>query len=54
MTAESPPITTPLLEQDEHSKHSDDNVTYITKDDWPLVEETIQWLTKKQDSGYKM
>ena len=44
----------PLLEQDEHFKHADNNVTYITKDDWPAVEETIQWLTEKQDSGYKM
>src|ERR1700722_16388882 len=37
----------PLLEQDEHFRHSDNNVTYITKDDWPAVEETIQWLTEK-------
>ena len=43
----------PLLEQDEHSKHADNNVTYITRDDWPLVEETIQWLTEKQDSRIK-
>jgi organic radical activating enzyme len=39
----------PLLEQDEHFKHADNNVTYITKDDWPAVEDTIQWLTEKQD-----
>ena len=45
---------TPMLEQDEHFKHADDNVTYIAKDDWPAVEETIQWLTEKQDAGYKM
>jgi MoaA/NifB/PqqE/SkfB family radical SAM enzyme len=44
----------PLLEQDEHFKHADNNVTYINKEDWPAVEETIQWLTEKQDSGYKM
>jgi MoaA/NifB/PqqE/SkfB family radical SAM enzyme len=44
----------PLLEQDEHFKHADDNVTYITRDDWPAVEETIQWLAEKQDAGYKM
>jgi pyruvate-formate lyase-activating enzyme len=44
----------PLLEQDEHFKHADDNVTYISKNDWPAVEETIQWLTEKQDAGYKM
>jgi hypothetical protein len=29
-------------------------VTYIMKDDWPRVEETVQWLTEKQDAGYKM
>jgi MoaA/NifB/PqqE/SkfB family radical SAM enzyme len=44
----------PLLEQDEHFKHADENVTYITKEDWPAVEETVQWLTEKQDAGYKM
>ena len=46
----------PLLEQDEHFKHNDpdSNDTYIRKQDWPLVEETIQWLTEKQDAGYKM
>src|ERR1700739_1926398 len=44
----------PLLAQDEHFRHADSNVTYITKEDWPAVEETIQWLTEKQDSGYKM
>ena len=44
----------PLIEQGEHFRHAENNVTYITKDDWPAVEETIQWLTEKQDSGYKM
>jgi hypothetical protein len=44
----------PLLEQDEHCKHAGNNVTYTTKNDWPAVEKTIQWLTQKQDSGYKI
>ena len=44
----------PLLEQDEHFKHAANNVPYNSKDDWPAVEETIQWLTEKQDSGYKI
>ncbi|MDR5730385.1 MAG: hypothetical protein RB191_23505, partial [Terriglobia bacterium] len=44
----------PLLEQDDHFKHGEQNVTYITRKDWPAVEETIQWLTEKQDAGYKM
>jgi hypothetical protein len=38
----------PLLEQGEHFKHASDNVTYISKSDWPAVEGTIQWLTEKQ------
>ena len=25
----------PLLQQDEHFRHADQNVTYITEDDWP-------------------
>ena len=43
----------PLLEQDDHFKHNvaDENETYIRRQDWPQVEETIQWLTEKQDSG---
>jgi MoaA/NifB/PqqE/SkfB family radical SAM enzyme len=44
----------PLNEQDEHFEHAGDNVTYIRKEDWPAVEETIQWLTEKQNSAYKM
>jgi MoaA/NifB/PqqE/SkfB family radical SAM enzyme len=44
----------PLIEQDEHFKHAADNVTYIKKEDWPKIEETVQWLTEKQDGGYKM
>ncbi len=44
----------PLLEQDDHFKHKDENETYITREDWPAVEATVQWLAEKQDSGYKM
>ena len=44
----------PLLEQDEHFQHAENNVTYITKNDWPAVEETVEWLAEKQDAGYKM
>jgi MoaA/NifB/PqqE/SkfB family radical SAM enzyme len=44
----------PLLEQDDHFKYTTNNGTYITREDWPAVEETIQWLTEKQNSGYKM
>jgi hypothetical protein len=41
------------LEQDEHLKHADQHVTYIAKDDWSALEETIQWLTE-QDAGSQM
>ncbi len=46
----------PLLAQDDHFTHNDaaENETYIRKQDWPQIMETIQWLTEKQDSGYKM
>jgi MoaA/NifB/PqqE/SkfB family radical SAM enzyme len=44
----------PLLEQDDHFHHKDENETYITRDDWPAVEETVHWLTEKQNAGYKM
>jgi len=35
-------------------KHLDRNETYITRDDWPKVEETIDWIIAKNESGYKM
>ena len=44
---------TPMLEQS-HFKHKSGNSTYITKEDWPAVEETIDWLIDKNRSGYKM
>src|ERR1700747_1454799 len=42
----------PLLEQDEHFKHADNNVTYITEDDWPAIEERVQCLKEKQDARH--
>jgi len=44
---------TPMLEQP-HFKHKSGNSTYITEEDWPAVEETIDWLIEKSRSGYKM
>ena len=44
---------TPMLEQP-HFKHNDGNSTYITKEDWPEVDATIDWLIEKSRSGYKM
>ncbi len=43
----------PMLEQP-HFKHKASNSTYISRQDWPAVEETIDWLIEKNRSGYKM
>jgi len=44
---------TPMLEQP-HFKHNSGNSTYITREDWPEVDATIDWLIEKNRSGYKM
>ncbi len=43
----------PYLEQ-EHFKHLNDNVTYILREDWPKVDELIEWLVEKNAKGYIM
>ena len=43
----------PMLEQP-HFQHKDRNTTFITKDDWPKVDELIDWLIEKNRAGYKM
>jgi MoaA/NifB/PqqE/SkfB family radical SAM enzyme len=43
----------PMIEP-EHFAHLDDNVTYITSQDWPQVDELVDWLIEKNRSGYKM
>ncbi len=43
----------PMIEQ-EHFKHMDNNSTYIRPEDWPAVDETIDWIIEKNKSGYKM
>jgi len=45
---------TPMLEQDGHFKHLDDNPTYIRREDWPAVDSLIDWLIEKNRSGYQM
>jgi len=44
---------TPMLEAD-HFQHLNDNVTYIRKEDWPQVDELVDWIIEKNRSGYKM
>jgi MoaA/NifB/PqqE/SkfB family radical SAM enzyme len=45
---------TPMLEQDGHFKHLDENPTYIRPEDWRAVDELIDWLVSKNRSGYQM
>jgi MoaA/NifB/PqqE/SkfB family radical SAM enzyme len=45
---------TPMLEQDEHFKHLDENPTYIRPEDWRSVDETVDWIIDKNKSGYQM
>lgn len=45
---------TPMLEQDEHFKHLEENPTYIRPQDWREVDELIDWIIEKNRSGYQM
>jgi MoaA/NifB/PqqE/SkfB family radical SAM enzyme len=45
---------TPMLEQDEHFKHIDDNPTYIRPEDWRRIDELVDWIIEKNLSGYQM
>ena len=45
---------TPMLEQDEHFKHLNDNPTYIRPEDWRSVDELIEWIIGKNKAGYQM
>jgi MoaA/NifB/PqqE/SkfB family radical SAM enzyme len=44
---------TPMIEPD-NFQHLTENVTYIRQEDWPLVDELVDWLIEKNRSGYKM
>lgn len=44
---------TPMIEPD-HFQHLNENVTYIRKEDWPAVDELVDWLIEKNRSGFKM
>ncbi len=45
---------TPMLEQDSHFKHLDNNPTYIRPEDWRDVDALIDWLIEKNRAGYQM
>jgi len=41
-----------MIEQ-EHFKHYEANETFIHRQDWPKVDELIDCLIQKNESGYK-
>jgi len=43
----------PMLEQKDF-KHKDENSTFIQEEDWPKIDELIDWIIEKHKSGYKM
>jgi MoaA/NifB/PqqE/SkfB family radical SAM enzyme len=43
----------PLMDQRDF-RHLRDNDTYIEEEDWPRVDELIDWLIAKQRAGYRM
>ena len=43
----------PNLEQ-QHFQHATLNRTYIRREDWPAVDEVVDWLIEKNRAGYKM
>jgi MoaA/NifB/PqqE/SkfB family radical SAM enzyme len=43
----------PMMEQP-HFKHLDANDTYIRPEDFPMVDDLLDWLIDKQRQGYKM
>jgi hypothetical protein len=45
---------TPMLEQDEHFKHRQENPTYIRPEDWRHTDELIDWIIEKNEAGYQM
>jgi radical SAM protein with 4Fe4S-binding SPASM domain len=45
---------TPMIEQDAHFKHMNENPTYIRPQDWRAVDELIDWIIEKNKAGYQM
>jgi pyruvate-formate lyase-activating enzyme len=44
----------PMLEQDGHFRHLQDNPTYLRPADWPAVDELIDWIVEKHRAGYQI
>lgn len=46
-------VESPMTEQT-HFKHLDENSTFLRPEDFPKVDELLEWLIDKQRQGYKM
>ena len=43
----------PMMDH-EHFTHADENSTFITPQDWPRIDDLVDWLIDKSRSGYNM
>ena len=43
----------PMMDQPDFNQ-MENNVTFITREDWDKVDEVVDWLIEKKKSGYKM
>lgn len=43
----------PMIQED-HFKHLHDNDTFIRPEDWPRIDEVVDWIIEKNRQGYKM
>ncbi len=47
-------ICEPPMYDQPHFKHLEDNVTFIRPEDWPRVDELVEWLIERNREGYSM
>jgi MoaA/NifB/PqqE/SkfB family radical SAM enzyme len=45
---------TPMLEQNEHFKHLNENPTYIRPEDWREIDSLVDYLIERNKKGYQM
>ncbi len=45
---------TPMIEQDDHFQHLNENPTYIRPQDWRSVDELVDWIIERHKAGYQM
>jgi MoaA/NifB/PqqE/SkfB family radical SAM enzyme len=45
-------VESPMIEQDDHFRHFGENSTYIRPEDYPRVDDILDWLIDKHAEGY--